>query len=412
MRKLMALLLLAPACMADNDPLPIDEVEPDEATLRGAPPVAPLPPGETPVPLVRPVDFDGNSDPELQRFVLAGHVEAWEPVRADEDPARVVARMRAARGEPEGTAARGFVGMVTAGGHYMLRVDDDAMFEAFAGVTTAEPGDTDIEAQETTVVPYGWSDGVDNRVRLTGTGIPNKVGLVAGNGQCSGALIGSRIVRTAAHCLVNRSAAGGSLVGSARFDYRRDGATVPASATTSTIFYGGGYLANSCGVSSTTDTWSGYRANFNACSWQDWAFLILPNNWWGTTAGVSWFGYQGLVSSDLNMELQAGGYPACGLAESPASCVNQGYYRDTSAGCKVAAFTAGTSKWRVGCDISPGNSGGPAWREYTWYLIGHCQWQDCTTCPSGSTNRSAPNHYLGHDDWLFNYQSSLRASYP
>lgn len=55
---------------------------------------------------------------------------------------------------------------------------------------------------------------------------------------------------------------------------------------------------------------------------------------------------------------------------------------------------------RVGCDNSGGNSGGPAWRRAR------------RTCPSGSTNQSAPNHSLGHDDWLFNFQNDLRSTYP
>lgn len=400
---------------------PEDLTPPDAATLAGHfPMVMPI---EDPTRNQAPTrlrDSDGSDDPELAAFLDAmPGASDFQPVRADETIEHALDRFAAAR--PEREAGFSYVGMVTERGHYLVEIDDDAMMlvkdrlEMIAeGGMATDDYEEPLPAEAEDDLEYrGWSNGFDSRVRLTGSSIPNKVGRVAPSwgGQCSGSLIGRRIVRTAAHCVVKHTTIGAQVAASVTFDYRRDAGTVPVSAATSTFYYGGNYIPSGCAIATAADYSFGYRNNFGACTWADWAMLILPTDW-NDGVSHSWFGYKGLVGGDIGMELQSGGYPGCGLPESPASCVNQAYYRDESAPCEVAAWTSGTSKWRVGCDTSPGNSGGPVWEEGTAYLIGHCQWQDCATCPSGSTNQSAPNHYLGHDDWLFNFQNDLRSTYP
>jgi V8-like Glu-specific endopeptidase len=256
---------------------------------------------------------------------------------------------------------------------------------------------------------------------------------VSGALSCSGALIFPRIVRTAAHCMIQSTVGGGAPVAVGTFVARKDGSATPhATGSTGFYFYGGAYIPNGCGTMVGSNYWAGYQAGGYPCNLADWAFLILGNNWYGDQAGeagwTSWYGYQLIGSSGANMELRSGGYPSCddtwnaatqtwnenAQVEDPANCGSfpSSFYQDSSSPCKVGSWLSGNTLWRTGCDTSPGDSGEAFIKEGTGLIIGHYLSQDCTTCPVGTPNRTEPNRGLGHDSWLFNFEESLRVSYP
>ena len=312
---------------------------------------------------------------------------------------------------PPATDSTGtFIGLSTPKGVYMLEFDADVMDEAtrdMFGIDGAPAGSREVR---------GWSNGTDNRQRLQGANLVPEIGQVINQfgGGCSGTLIGINLVRTAAHCVVLHTTGGGTVGGANQqtFNYRRDAGSIFAQTNTQTFYFGGNYTPQNCARSTAADYWNGYRNNFGNCTWADWAILVLPSGWWNAAGSVQWMGYRQLVNGNLGLRLRATGYPGCGtIPDRPiqaVGCVNNAEYEDRSTTCTVKSWTASPSKFKSDCDGSPGNSGGSGWDPATRQLIGHFQWEDCTTC----AGVSAPNHFLGHDQWLYDFQNNLRNMFP
>ena len=318
------------------------------------------------------------------------------------------------------------IGLVTTQGHYLLVAESEKLGAASPPPEGALPG-TDAAPADRKLL--GWSNAADSRSIRTGASVPIQQGLIqTAGGACSGAAIGRRLVRTAAHCVIQSSAAGGSPIGTVNYFQAVSGNVARAIDATSSFFYGGQYISKGCGTTVGMDPWAGFRANRDSCILDDWAILILSTDWYSEAGGTSWYGFIApLASGNLNNVLISGGYPICDdflnangtnndnmLLEDPANCrTNPNAYWQTmntvDSNCKIGAWIASDfSTFRSGCDVSPGNSGGPALNG-SGNVVANWSWQDCSTCTS-TTN--FPNRFFATNTWMFNFQVQLRNDYP
>lgn len=385
--------------------------------------------------------WDGTDDPQLQAALrlsgayravafetddAAAEIRDFESVKSHartaitakheiQDPESIQPRASTVTSQQVDIAEREYVGLVTAKGHYRLEFDSASLQAKFKGKLLNEGG---------SVEPRGWSSGSDQRTRRTGANVPITQGRVTtAVGICSGASVGRRLVRTAGHCVVTHTTGGGTPVASATYEQARDGTVVRATDTTNVIFFGGNYIGRGCGTRTAADQNSGFRANLANCVLEDWAILVLSDDWHSEAGGTSWLGFSTLAGDEVGTDLESHGYPVCDdfvsggmnqegpIVHDPAGCrtVPRSNYRDVSARCELASFLSGTTSWRTGCDASPGNSGGPAIVRNTGNFLGNASWEDCGTCSAGN---HSPNRYMGHNQFLFDFQSQLEEDNP
>lgn len=299
------------------------------------------------------------------------------------------------------------IGAMTAQGPYTLWVDRAKL--ARPPARSLEDGGGD-GGQLVPMISRGLSlsNGFDSRRALftiEAGGVRGYDG-TTGSPGCTGTLIGSRLVRTAAHC-VNFS-------GPNYFTVRYDGGLTtwtfdggrsyvtfrPVAAQG--YYYGGNYFNFGCDNSATRYA---NRTNHERCAAQDWAILILPEDAWAPQHVVPT--YMGYSSPSVGAVSNVG-YPSCSDVSSPYinPCVAGKMYGQS---CSISVNY--TSMYYTSCDTSPGHSGGPTYTSSggAHYLVGHhvAGPFNGVAC-SGS---ACPSQDTGTDSWLFNFQNQLRTSF-